>query len=251
VKTADVGDQGLFETVAEVQELIQELTGRLGFTKEVQQMARENVQLAIKAIGHNPQLSKALAASQLSSKNYISAHSVALANTACAIAGHMQWPSNSTFFKLALAALFHDFTFSDIDQAKIFTKKQLDDLRLKPNDETYLNIKNHPLKCAELVKTLNEVPGDVDIIVAQHHERPDGTGFPKGLRAHQIAPLSAVLIVAHDILNEVEVSGEKFDLKVFLRKSEKEYQGSVFRKVWKALNSPESPAAPEGGSAAA
>jgi response regulator RpfG family c-di-GMP phosphodiesterase len=83
---------------------------------------------------------------------------------------------------------------------------------------------------------MNEIPSDVDIVVLQHHERPDGTGFPRGLHSHQISPLASVFIVAHDILDQILMLGEKFNLQEFLRRTEKEYDGHSFRKVWKALS---------------
>jgi hypothetical protein len=82
---------------------------------------------------------------------------------------------------------------------------------------------------------LTEVPGEVDIIVAQHHERPDGTGFPRGIKAAQIAPLASVLIIAHDILNDMLLEGDQFDLGKFLKKTEMDYQNGFFKKVWKAV----------------
>jgi HD-GYP domain-containing protein (c-di-GMP phosphodiesterase class II) len=247
IALATPGDEQMLNTVVEVQELIQELSGRLGFTKDVQDLVHSNINLAIKAIGLSPKLTKVLASSQLKQRNFISSHSVMLANIACSIAALMQWPSNTTFQKLVMAALFHDFFFQDPELAKISTKKELDDLKLKPTDEKYLEIKNHPIKCSELIKTLHEIPGDVDVVVLQHHERADGTGFPKGLRAHQIAPLSAVLIIAHDILDKLNKEGDKFDLKMFLKRSEPDYQGNVFRKVWKALISQDSTKEPADG----
>ncbi len=236
LETAVPEDGELFETVSEVQDLLQDLSTTLGFNSEVQELARTNVKLTIKAIGASPRLTKVLGASPLRNKNYISSHSVQLANIACCIAAQMEWPSNTTFQKLVMAALFHDFLIPKPELAKVATKKELDALHLKPNDEQFLIIKNHMIKASELIKTLSEVPSDVDVIVLQHHERPDGTGFPKGIRAHQIAPLAAVFIMAHDVLHAMRSSEDKFDFKRFLRNSEAEYQGSGFRKVWKALS---------------
>jgi hypothetical protein len=54
------------------------------------------------------------------------------------------------------------------------------------------------LKGAELARTFHEVPPDVDLIIAQHHELPDGSGFPKGLTSTRIGPLPSVFILVHD-----------------------------------------------------
>ena len=249
VAEAVAGDETLFTTAGEVQDLIQELSSRLGFTKEVQELVQTNIQLTLKTIGASPKVSKALSSSQMNGRNYISSHSVMLANLSCSIAAGMEWPSNTTYQKLVMASLFHDFTFAEPELARISTKKELDGLKLKHSDEKYLTIKNHPAKCAEIVKTFHEIPGDVDVIVLQHHERPDGTGFPKGLRSHQIAPLSAVFIIAHDIVDALERDGDLFDLKRFLKKVEPDYQGTAFRKVWKALMAAETDRAPAEGAA--
>lgn len=235
VELAVAGDSDLFLGASEVQEMIQEVSSRLGFTKEVQEIAKSNIALTVKAIGASPKLSSALSASYMNGRNYVSSHSVMLANISCCVAAGMEWPSTTTFQKLVMAALFHDFVFTEPELARISSKKELDGLKMKATDDKYQEIKNHPIKCSEIVKSFHEIPGDVDVIVLQHHERPDGTGFPKGLRSHQIAPLSAVFIVAHDILDALHRDGEKFDLKMFLKKSEHDYQGSAFRKVWKSL----------------
>jgi HD-GYP domain-containing protein (c-di-GMP phosphodiesterase class II) len=237
VAKATPGDATVFNTISEVQGLIQELSNRLGFNQEVQDMAKQNVQLTLKAIGSSPKLSNVFSGTALSSKNFISSHSVLLANISCSIAAQMVWPSNTTFQKLVLAALFHDFTFQDPALAKISTKQELEDLRTSGADgeERYNLVKLHPVKSSEIVKGLNEVPGDVDFVVLQHHERPDGSGFPKGLRSQQIPPLSAVFIVAHDMLDAMIKEGHAFKLATFLKKMESQYESGAFRKIWKSL----------------
>ncbi len=235
IENATPGDPSLLSAVTEVQDLIQELSSRLGFTEEVQEMARSNVKLAIKTIGASPKLTRALSSSQMKSKNYISSHSVLLANISCSIAAQMKWPSDTTFQKLVLASFFHDFVFQDPTHAQISNLKKLNELKSSLSTEQYNFIKSHSIKCAEILKGLKEIPSDVDTIVLQHHERPDGTGFPNSLKAHQIAPLAAVFIVAHDIFDaSIEAKGQ-FDLKEFLKKSEKAYQGLNFKKIWKTL----------------
>lgn len=239
VANADPTDPNLGNTVAEVQDVIQELTLKIGFTPEIQAIAKSNVDLAIKAVGTNPKLSKVLAASPLSSKNYISSHSMLLANIACSIAAQMEWPSDTTFQKLILASLFHDFVFTDPNLARISTKKQIESNPTPLTPEQIKFVETHPIKSADVIKSMDEIPSDVDIIVLQHHERPNGTGFPKGLRSNQIAPLASVFIVAHDIVDELTSASSQFDLKKFLKNTEALYQNATFKKIWKTLSNPE------------
>ena len=239
IAEAKTGDPEVLNTVSEVQSMVQDLADRIGFTPEIQDLARQNIQLTVKAIGASPKLTNVFSSSLLKSKNFISSHSVMLANISCAIAAQMVWPSNTTFQKLVLASLFHDFSFNDPALAKISTKQELEQLRSSSTsgltDEQYLAVKNHPQKASEVVRGLSEVPGDVDFVVAQHHERPDGTGFPKGMRGNQIPPLSAVFIISHDLLNSMIKEGEDFDMKAFVRRMESTYQSGSFRKVWRVL----------------
>jgi len=235
VQAAQPGDKGLLETSTEVHNLIRELSDRMGFDPAVQELARQHIHLTIKAIGQSPQLTSALAHSPLKGRNYISSHSVLLANMACSIATLMKWPSDTTFKKLVLASLFHDFIFQDPDLAKISTKADLEKARADLTEEQYQAIANHPRKCVEMIKELKEMPGEVDFLVLEHHERPDGSGFPSGLTALQITPLSAVFIVAHDLLDHMIDQGAGFTLQKFLATAEPTYQAGTFKQIWKAL----------------
>lgn len=92
--------------------------------------------------------------------------------------------------KLTMAAMLHDATIAG---------KEFEDT----NNFKEENWRDHPLKTAEMARRLPGVLNDVDHIILQHHERPDGKGFPRGLFGHQIAPLSAVFILAHEFLDFV------------------------------------------------
>lgn len=235
VANAKPDDPSLNSTATDVHDMTIELYNRLGLTPGVQAIVKSNVNLTIKAIGVSPKLSKVLSATKMKDKNYISSHSVILANISCAIAAQMNWPSETTFKKLVLASFFHDFLFQNPDLAKISNKRDLERVRFELGEESFNAIKNHPMACAEVVKTLHEIPSDVHTVILQHHERPDGSGFPKGLRGQHIAPLSAVFIIAHDILDVMLENSEPFDLKAFLNTKEPEYQGLTFKKIVKTL----------------
>jgi HD-GYP domain-containing protein (c-di-GMP phosphodiesterase class II) len=91
------------------------------------------------------------------------------------------------------------------------------------------------LAAAEVAKQFSEVPPDVDLIIAQHHERPDGSGFPRGLSSTYIAPLSAIFIVAHDMTQYAIEKGKAFKAADFLEEFREQYKPSQFRKVVQAI----------------
>ncbi len=233
-----------WSTISESQEMVTELINRIGFTKEVQEIAKLNVDMTLKAIGESAKIAKVLDLSKLKVKNYLSSHSVLLAHVACSIAGYMSWPSQSTFQKLSMAALFHDLVLQNVELAKISTKKELESYKTRLSTESYTAVKNHPARCSELLKEMSEIPSDVDVIILQHHERPDGNGFPRGIRASQIAPLAAVMIIGHDMIDAIEQEAEKFNLKDFLKKMESSYNAGPFRKIWQALSATLEPSSP-------
>jgi putative nucleotidyltransferase with HDIG domain len=89
---------------------------------------------------------------------------------------------------LRLAALVHDV-------GKIGVP---DDVLLKPDDltpEERLVIERHPSVAADILSTISGT-GEIAAIVIAHHECPDGSGYPRGLRAEEISPEAAVLRVA-------------------------------------------------------
>jgi hypothetical protein len=229
------GSPDLVDLVADTQAVIQSLASQLGLSEEVRQLARENVDATMKMVGNSPRISQALAQTLNDNLSHTANHSVLLAHLSCSIAALMEMPSQTTFQKLVLASLFHDFALHDPHLAWKADNYNLDQLRLTLSAEEMQQILAHPLKAADAIRTIREIPGDVEFLVFQHHEKPDGTGFPKNLKAHQIVALSAVFIVSHEICNQIVREREKFSLEAFLSTTEKLYEYGAFKKVWKAL----------------
>jgi HD-GYP domain-containing protein (c-di-GMP phosphodiesterase class II) len=50
---------------------------------------------------------------------------------------------------------------------------------------------------AQMLRQLKTVPDDIALIVLEHHELSDGTGFPRGLKDFQISPLARVVSLAN------------------------------------------------------
>ena len=70
-------------------------------------------------------------------------------------------------------------------------KTKLPDSVLKKKDmlspEEYELVKSHVLHSVELVRGAQGLPRGVDVVVAQHHERQDGSGYPSALKAGEIS----------------------------------------------------------------
>ena len=218
-----------------VHETVQELNRQMGFNREVQEITRTQVSMTVKAMGSNPNLAQILAKMERSKDKYISAHSTVCAFISCAIAGQLKWGSETTFFKLGLASFLHDMTLENNILAEMSSIAEIEEKRDIFSEAEIQIYKNHPIDAAELAKKMSEVPPDVDTIIVQHHERPDGTGFPRKLTYSYISPLSTVFIVAHDLTHYALRNQDHFSIDLFLDTVREKYRSSQFKKVLACL----------------
>jgi putative nucleotidyltransferase with HDIG domain len=86
------------------------------------------------------------------------------------------------------AAILHDIGKIAVDRA-ILNKPG----RLTP--EEYGVIKSHPAVADQILQPIAHLT-EVRRVIAQHHERPDGKGYPAGLRGEQICLEGRILCVA-------------------------------------------------------
>ena len=70
----------------------------------------------------------------------------------------------------------------------------------------------------------------MDIILSQHHERPDGTGFPRGMAGKLISPLSALFIMAQDLVHTV-MEDPRTNAEDFFKDHASLYQAGQFKKI--------------------
>ncbi|HEK86285.1 MAG: HD domain-containing phosphohydrolase [Candidatus Saccharicenans sp.] len=118
---------------------------------------------------------------------YTAGHQRRVSDLARAIATRLSFPEEQVD-EIRLAALVHDLGKISVP-AEILNKAG----RLSPHE--FNLIKDHPRIGYEILKTI-EFPWPVAEIVYQHHERIDGSGYPRGLRDGQIHPMARILSVA-------------------------------------------------------
>ncbi len=94
---------------------------------------------------------------------------------------------------------------------------------------------SHPKDGGSLVKRyFSSAPPDTDVLIMQHHELPDGSGFPFGLKAERISPLAALFIISNDFSYYV-LTDEEPSIDDFILKAQSRYDFMNFRKIIKAL----------------
>ncbi len=228
---------GLGKSVEE----IQKLSAKLGFNAEVREFTKNSVMATIAEVKKAPALSALLQTLSRDKDKYISSHSMLVAHLACGLATKLEWVTDTTFQKLTLAAFLHDISLKNHVLAKISSLKELEYRAQEFTKEEIRAYKNHPMEGAKTAGTFDEVPPDVDTVIAQHHERPNGQGFPRGLSHTRIAPISTVFIVAHDLAQFIldqDSGGNPLspeNLKAFTEANITTYRFSSFRKVLAAV----------------
>jgi len=91
---------------------------------------------------------------------------------------------------LGTGALFHDLGYSEIP-AKILLKKE-------PLNKAELSFfRMHPEYGVKQAKQIGTIPAEAIKIIEQHHEMIDGSGYPKGLREHQISELAQIVAIVN------------------------------------------------------
>jgi response regulator RpfG family c-di-GMP phosphodiesterase len=234
-KTDEVTPERAQKEFVSAHSLLKEVTGQLGFTPEAQAVAKSCVRVALQALGSKPKLSVILEELRGKEGPYIPAHSFMVGNVACALAHRIGWSSSATFFKLSLAAFLHDIALDSMIHAKLRNLSMAHQAGLE-NEEIRI-IKLHPVEASEYSKQFAEIPSDVDIIISQHHESPGGDGFPRGMPGKLISPLSALFIMAQDLVDEVmEKPGTRFE--DFFSANADRYEVGQFRKIKNLILNP-------------
>jgi len=87
---------------------------------------------------------------------------------------------------IALGGFLHDIGMTKISSEILYKKEQI--------TPTELNIlKKHPFYGYKILRKTNAFPEDVNLIVLQHHERVDGSGYPYGFVSNQISEYSKII----------------------------------------------------------
>lgn len=89
----------------------------------------------------------------------------------------------------------------DIGKLRISPKIRNETHLLKP--EEYDHIKDHVTYGEEIVQQSDNIPEAVSEIISQHHEREDGSGYPRGLTANQLSTYARMAAIVDTYLELV------------------------------------------------
>ncbi len=141
------------------------------------------------------------------------------------------WRSNLIKEKATMASFLCDITLSP-EEFKEFNEAQVNNTNISDS------IKKHPATIAALLREKMDVVSlETITIVEQHHEKPDGSGFPYGHGLARINQLSAIYITAARFIDKLVES--EFDYEArhdILDDLYADFHGGTFDKSFEALN---------------
>ncbi len=153
---------------------------------------------------------------------YTRGHSERVMKYSIKIAEKMNLPA-ADVEKIQYAGILHDVGKIGISENILKKSGMLTDLE-------YEKIREHPLKGAKILMHMNSMK-DIVNMVKYHHERPDGRGYPEGLKGEEI-PLGARILAIADTFDAMTSNRPyRKGMNIELVKEEvKKYAGTQFDK---------------------
>ncbi len=161
-------------------------------------------------------------------KNYLIEHSLILSHIVTS-AAKFYGTGKSLGDKLLMAAMFHDIALVNDNIAKTYGSSQQE---LSYHYKELEDFEVHHDTAIKLLDAMNGVPSDVIVIISQHHEKHDGTGFPRGLAGKNINVSAVMFIVAHEFVQELYLRGFSLSARnQVLKEMEDKYTSGYFNQA--------------------
>lgn len=182
--------------IAEAQQVVEELTEQTMFEifedkvfdTDSLRRAQKIVKSYIDIVKTDP---KALATflSLSRDESYPCRHAIATSVFAVLLARSNENQNEKMLTIVGLGGLLHDIGMSKLPDG-------LDDINRKLTPNEWEEVKKHPQYGIDMIKDISSFPDEVRLVLEQHHESWDGTGYPKGLRGGEIFYPAKVVAIA-------------------------------------------------------
>lgn len=215
------------------QETVHDIIANLGINENAVRMTNMAITATLEIV-QKSSLSK-LVDDCFKKEDYISEHSLLLSYIACALCKETEWGVNKeNILRLCLAAFFHDITIDDeevarLDQVNSPAYEQL-------SREMKMKVKAHPTEAVEIIEKMNGLPPGVDNIILKHHERYDGSGFPRGIDYKRMEPMCVIFVVAHELVDTLyDIGFEQENIQRVYDDFQSRFSKGAFPKVLEAM----------------
>ncbi len=162
----------------------------IGFDERALSHAGLVAQATLSLVATHPNLAN-LVEKLVSSSARDERHALMVSAIASMMGVMMGWARPATLERLALGGLLHDIGKLNLPP-DIFAKRAED-----MNTDEKIIYKSHCEFGRETLAKMRLVPDDVRLMVFEHHEFADGSGFPRGIKDLFISPYGRVLSLAN------------------------------------------------------
>ncbi|QTD40183.1 HD-GYP domain-containing protein [Sporosarcina sp. Te-1] len=165
------------------------------------------------------------------SKDYLYHHSVGVGILAAAISNQLGYPTGDAL-QLGLAGVLADVGMAKIDP-------QIPEKSAFLSREEYNEVKKHTIFSFQMLQETPLLRKEMKLAVFQHHERLDGSGYPRGDKSDSITVYSQILAVSdvfHAMTSERIYRSKQSPYKVLEMIKEEEF-GKFDIKIVQALES--------------
>ncbi len=125
-------------------------------------------------------------------------HSVQMALIALFLAIKSRLPDRD-LATVAAAAMLHDIGELHIDPALLRPGRRLEAGELR-------HVYAHPMTAYMILQEYPQYHPEISTAVFEHHERLDGSGYPRGLKGEEIGPIGQILMLAEAVTTLFEKS---------------------------------------------
>ena len=167
--------------------------------------------------------------------NYLKNHIELLCETICSVGKTLGWMTEGTLEKLIYVVYMHDVRFSKQPHlARIADLEEFNEKKKSLSTIEQMMYLEGPAYSAMLAaEDIGNSP-DVEKILIQQKEKPDGSGFPAGIRSHQLAPLSCLFILCHEFVDYILVEPQ-WSFREFVVRSRPSFKRPYFAKILQAM----------------
>jgi putative nucleotidyltransferase with HDIG domain/diguanylate cyclase (GGDEF)-like protein len=177
----------LYRVVQRINILKENIRYKTQLEKMVEEKTTQNFALQIEKIDNYEQTLLSLIELVEKRDTYTGGHSQRVAKYSKMIAEHMSFSKQECEF-IYKAGILHDIGKIETPDAVLLNPGKLDNFQFDM-------IKRHVLTGANMLKKI-PMYKDLSKIIAQHHERYDGRGYPNKLKGDEILPLARIMIAA-------------------------------------------------------
>lgn len=214
------------------QETVHEMVHKMGITTQALILTNEAINTSIKLVQKSDVYK--LLKSTLGEGSYISEISMLVNYISCAICRESEWRAPDNYLRLSIAAFFQNVSLADDNLAKIekTNSNEFQDLF----NTAKKKVTEHPSKSAEQVLKIKGLPIGVDKIILNHHERYDGSGFPRGIDYTRLDPMTSIFTVSLELANTLYETGFYRDIIIDkILDMEARYTKGSFAKIIPAM----------------